>query len=479
MMTVGRLRTYVRTPVPIGTARCDAWHEAFAAQDEAALGSGLARDDEWLLIRKLRIETQWRADEPDIEVGRIWGSALRQAIEGALSDSANCVRYASRRAAVADMLYRGALRDRSRQWAWHRMGLTAREELADGEATETAVALLVRAPELVWPVLQRLVTAEDATAALTAALQALPASAWVRLFAACPQIAPYARHNNKEWRGDLPSAPGPEEAELRASPAAQRLTAWAAARPYFAERHADTLAVLLAAVVWPAANDRSGAAQRRIALARARLSPAPARIASPQVPRPQPSAHAQEPGHRIALVEETSLAPGQTPPALPELPEPDEWQPTAFAGALFWLGRIAPSGIFEWIDQLADPPADAVRLMLRALARALGIPDDDAALVAFCGGRVPQTEPPEDFRRRAEALAAQWRAWLDEAAPDLPEPRLDAVCRRKGRLRLEPGWIEVHLPLASIETAIRRLGLDLDPGWLPWLGCVVRVCYDE
>ena len=44
---------------------------------------------------------------------------------------------------------------------------------------------------------------------------------------------------------------------------------------------------------------------------------------------------------------------------------------------------------------------------------------------------------------------------------------------------MESGWIELHLPLAGVDTAIRRLGLDLDPGFLPWLGCVLRICYDE
>ena len=67
----------------------------------------------------------------------------------------------------------------------------------------------------------------------------------------------------------------------------------------------------------------------------------------------------------------------------------------------------------------------------------------------------------------------------EQSAPDLPVPRLDAVCQRSGRLRFEPGWVELHLPLDGVHTAIRRLGLDLDPGWLPWLGCVVRICYDE
>jgi hypothetical protein len=34
------------------------------------------------------------------------------------------------------------------------------------------------------------------------------------------------------------------------------------------------------------------------------------------------------------------------------------------------------------------------------------------------------------------------------------------------------------LPLDSVDTRIRRLGLDLDPGWLPWLGCMLKIRYE-
>jgi hypothetical protein len=40
-----------------------------------------------------------------------------------------------------------------------------------------------------------------------------------------------------------------------------------------------------------------------------------------------------------------------------------------------------------------------------------------------------------------------------------------------------PGWLEVRLPLATVDLTIRRAGLDIDPGWLPWLGAVVRYVY--
>ncbi|MFY9460548.1 MAG: hypothetical protein WAP57_12435, partial [Aquabacterium commune] len=72
----------------------------------------------------------------------------------------------------------------------------------------------------------------------------------------------------------------------------------------------------------------------------------------------------------------------------------------------------------------------------------------------------------------------RWAAWLDEAAPELAEPRLRTVCQRPGRLRFEPGWIELHLSLDQVDTCIRRMGLDLDAGYLPWLGCVLRIRYE-
>jgi hypothetical protein len=41
----------------------------------------------------------------------------------------------------------------------------------------------------------------------------------------------------------------------------------------------------------------------------------------------------------------------------------------------------------------------------------------------------------------------------------------------------DPGWIEIRLDLREVATDVRRVGLDLDPGWLPWLGVVMRFAY--
>jgi hypothetical protein len=80
-------------------------------------------------------------------------------------------------------------------------------------------------------------------------------------------------------------------------------------------------------------------------------------------------------------------------------------------------------------------------------------------------------------------LAAAWAgsiadrlAAAGEPAPD-PEAAVIRVTRRPGTVTGSPGWLEVRLPLATVDLTIRRAGLDIDPGWLPWLGAVVRYVY--
>jgi hypothetical protein len=472
-LTVGRLRTRLRSPVPIAPQRCDAWHAAFTAEDGETLCAGLVREGEWLLIRRLRIAARWRADAVDADVGRAWAQALRRGMQEALAggDDTRCVRYESRRAAIADLLYRSALRETARQWAWHRMGLIGRATMTYDEVLETGVALLLREPELAWPVLQRIVAGEAQTASLTALLRALPAPSWFRLLSACPQTAAHAPHVDEAGPA-TPLAAADEEA-LRCSHDAAALFAWAAARPHLARRHAGVLALLLAGAVWPGAAGHGDAPRRRLATLSQRFAGASLRTpvfergSPPPSPRDMPSAPLMPRADAPALSIDAQEALVEAP-SLPELPEPATWHATRFAGALFWLGRIS-----------FGRDESGVPLRLHAIARALAVPDDDAAHRAFCGGDMPRVEPPEAIAADAQAQVAQWAAWLDKLAPELPEPRLAAVCRRDGRLRVEPGWIEVHLPLASVDTAIRRIGLDLDSGWLPWLGCVLRVHYDE
>jgi hypothetical protein len=54
---------------------------------------------------------------------------------------------------------------------------------------------------------------------------------------------------------------------------------------------------------------------------------------------------------------------------------------------------------------------------------------------------------------------------------------LEKVCRRPARVLADPGWIEIHFSLDDVDTTLRRARLDLDPGFVPWLGVVLRFVY--
>jgi hypothetical protein len=50
------------------------------------------------------------------------------------------------------------------------------------------------------------------------------------------------------------------------------------------------------------------------------------------------------------------------------------------------------------------------------------------------------------------------------------------VCR-PARLSLTPTHVDVWQDLEAVDLRLRRAGLDLDPGWVPWLGRVLCFHY--
>ena len=44
---------------------------------------------------------------------------------------------------------------------------------------------------------------------------------------------------------------------------------------------------------------------------------------------------------------------------------------------------------------------------------------------------------------------------------------------------LQNRMMDIHLPMDSVDIPVRAPpGLDVDPGWVPWLGTVVRFRYE-
>jgi hypothetical protein len=511
---IARLHGHLRSAHPLSEQDLRRWRETVEEADMPDLGVDVTDPEEWLLIRHLDVAMHWRPDGPRAEAGQDWTQALGHAVRELMThpEHPDLVRYRGRRQGLADLIYRSALGETHRQWAWRRMGWLDGTGMSSQRALAQGLAHLRAQPGWVWPLLRQWVAAESSTGALTALLRAVPVSEWQGWLGTCLASRGYAvlqwrggpAHQRASWQAPATAASDHGDAAIPpedlAWPAlntdAQVLSGWMAARPWLAASHGEVLAVLMAAVAWPDQGSGIGLLRQRLdaawrvvwgtgvaappALWRARevgdgaaspvQAPSAGRTAPPPDDVPIDIVHVHT-GHHDT--ERTDL-----PPA-PALPDSELWQPTQWAGALFWLRALEAPGL---LDELMGPAqgqgADARGHALAALATALGVPPQDAALRAFVGGVLPQGQPQPGMAQAAQSQAARWAAWLDEVAPELAEPRLRTVCQRPGRLRFEPGWIELHLSLEQVDTRIRRLGLDLDAGYLPWLGCVLRIRYE-
>jgi hypothetical protein len=478
---------------------------------EAALEQAVAQcsSDELVAVSAVSV--------PPITVRRVsdvaeWAGQVSAAVAGAVNAGGpGVVRYRSPAAALTDLVCRSALGDLRREWAWRALGLwpTAAVDPGDGVA-----AALARWPVLIVPVLEA-AAALLLPAALEllgpARLSALAAAAW------------------RDW-GAAPARPLPPPAatapaRLTAAVAATRTSALARCAAAALRGEPDgppaELALALAELLVghaDAAAVRAGSGPEQVALLLATLTdaaaapPAPvgAGAADPSAASgPEAAAALPPPGAAPSRAGAGPAgAPGEPPGASRPPAEPPEQRTatrTAWAGLLFCLHPLRPvldphcrpgaGSVPRAADDLAlldryGPAAVlhavGTELCARSLApRELGPTPGDAALLGFCG-RPPHAEPPAADAelaaaagRLAEAVVA---ALLDRLA-DRPlaavgeRELLRTILRRTGAMWADPGWITVDLLLDEVSTDIRAAGLDLDPDWLPGLGCVVRFRY--
>ena len=165
-------------------------------------------------------------------------------------------------------------------------------------------------------------------------------------------------------------------------------------------------------------------------------------------------------------------------------------EPTAAAGLYFLLHVLRQLGI---VDALAASPAladacFAVHILGRLAAHArVGVDDpirhcldletaDFAIEGPFTDVRLwPRNWPAERRRGDGRALLRIWsiavRRWCRRTAG----LTVRDIVTRGGRVWLTRTDLDVTLPLTALDVRIRRIGLDIDPGWLPWLGRLGRV----
>jgi hypothetical protein len=79
----------------------------------------------------------------------------------------------------------------------------------------------------------------------------------------------------------------------------------------------------------------------------------------------------------------------------------------------------------------------------------------------------------------SRALLTCWHRALVRWSRCFGRIGLDHLVRRRGVLSVSRTHLDLFFDLNSVDTRIRRAGLDLNPGWLPWFGRVVSFHYLE
>jgi hypothetical protein len=226
---------------------------------------------------------------------------------------------------------------------------------------------------------------------------------------------------------------------------------------------------------------------------------------------------------------------GANEAATPSTAEPLDTEVTltsAAAGALFLLRPLAHLGIAEW---LADHPwTSSVNWPAQLLASivadyagaedplALALSDEplrDGPFVAPPRWRALVGQRPHRLRPTPQGRVLEAFGWLplaawDAGTPDLamwrehpirrgpPTPArpwaarawqralgrwlrmfselsLEELVRRRATVTSTRTHIDLVMPLRSADVRIRTAGLDIDPGWVPWLGRIIRFHYRE
>ncbi len=423
---------------------------------------------EEVCIRRLHIPVRLRLSLADSALVLAWSLALSDSILRARNDEyvPNVVRYHSVAHALFDMAT-GVATDRfERAWAW-RLARVWRgsESPSAGEAAAELVSAWLAEPTLIAPLLAALAGPNAPATIFTGLLRRLSAAQWLQLARAALQAAGVPTTMIEDA-----AAPGIAEVVKQAQ---RMLEVSALARALAAAPqvllNALELRRAFAALI---ALEQDPAVLRPFARARilvSALSDAmhPATLCVPVAPPPQSRDTEREP--QTLLNDDVPVA--VTCRAL-----------TRFGGLLFLLHPIEALGLPEEI--LARCAQRPFRWVLHQLALALvPVEPDDPAALAFAG-LLPDAMPPTRDEQPPTETERAFIAALVERIQTALEERLEEksviafVCQRAAEIVADPGWIEVRLSLNDVSTALRRAGLDLDPGYVPWLGVVVRFVYE-
>ncbi len=396
-----------------------------------------------------------------------WSLELAAVIAAAVADPGpTVVVFGSLHHALAELTADVATGTLARAWAYRQLGLGELAHVGAPQRISLLVGALERTPAAIVAILAK--SAERGQ--LTALRGRLTPAHWLRLARAAARTHDALAQLDILLR-EATSAPGP--GDMSQEPSMSRppgpLVRTLAADPGVASSpEARAAASLLCALASEPGHPDVRLAQARSTLRTLRPTPTPR--GTPDEPPPPRS---------TALT--TSLPIASDPEPTPR-PRAD----THHGGLLFLVHLLAP--LITTVTTTDAYPGRPLRWVLHRWALALApIPATDPAALAFAGlapdARPPSVGEPPPTPAELERITLDITSITTALHLALGEPAIDPthlrarVCQRFARVVADPGWIELHLSLREVDTDLRKAGLDLDPGFVPWLGAVVKFVY--
>jgi hypothetical protein len=186
--------------------------------------------------------------------------------------------------------------------------------------------------------------------------------------------------------------------------------------------------------------------------------------ASPEAVRPDDRA--------VAEAAKPAPAPEPTPPGATAIGTAasdrvhGETVATAWGGLLFLINVLRDLNVEALLDSSGPAAPTGWRLLLD-LGVALGLPEDEPLAAWLAAQDLATATPPELLASLLDGIAARFAAEGPWPLP-LAQPAV---------LRATETHLDVDLATPGIDIAVRLAGLDLDPGWVPWLGRIVAFHY--
>ncbi|NTX67269.1 hypothetical protein HUA74_42130 [Myxococcus sp. CA051A] len=205
-----------------------------------------------------------------------------------------------------------------------------------------------------------------------------------------------------------------------------------------------------------------------------------AQSASPKSPPTKPvDAAPRSAGARTVVPGESRRKPDSLaePPTRSDRPTWSETpMRTELGGLLFLipvLERLGLPALLDAVPSLIE--AEMPERLFGAIARRLGATEADATLALF-GSRALGALPRGlefDLELLLRGLRVAVRRWCLRRGGI----GLRALVLRPARIMATRTHLDVLLDIRGADPRVRGLGLDIDPGWVPWLGRVVRFHY--